>query len=185
MPTLNRFPLLGLWAKEAARRLGYTKAESEALGHAYAVLYAIRAQGTTRRPAGESEAAATPQPAEEQPQAPPTEELEFCGDTLDVVRDAKGQVQGLVGHARPQTAATYQSNVAVKFPPGYYQKVEHCFRELFKKFPPKRVNSRLVYDLYDQWKKNCAVGRSVDLDRLIAWCNQRAATTAVKAKAPK
>ena len=32
MPTLNRSPLLGLWAKEAARRLGYTKGESEALG---------------------------------------------------------------------------------------------------------------------------------------------------------
>jgi hypothetical protein len=33
-PTLNRFPLLGLWAKEAARRVGYSKGESEALGAA-------------------------------------------------------------------------------------------------------------------------------------------------------
>jgi hypothetical protein len=43
MPTLNRFPILGLWAEEAARRIGYSKDEAESLGHAYAVLYAIRA----------------------------------------------------------------------------------------------------------------------------------------------
>ena len=49
MPTLNRFPLLGLWAKGAARRLGYTKDESEALGHAYAVLYAIRANAVRHK----------------------------------------------------------------------------------------------------------------------------------------
>ena len=45
MTTLNRFPLLSLWAREVARRLGYTAAEAESLGHAYAVLYAIRAAG--------------------------------------------------------------------------------------------------------------------------------------------
>src|SRR5690242_5637434 len=54
MATLNRFPLLGLWAEEAARRIGYPKAEAESLGHAYAVLYAIRAQ-RLRQPAKEKE----------------------------------------------------------------------------------------------------------------------------------
>lgn len=48
MPTLNRFPLLGLWAEEAARRLGYRKDGAESLGHAYSVLYAIRAQRVQR-----------------------------------------------------------------------------------------------------------------------------------------
>jgi hypothetical protein len=174
MPTLNRFPLLGLWAKEAARRLGYTKAESEALGHAYAVLYAIRARGTTRRPA-ESEGEAAPHPAQPAQQPTPTEQLSFGGDKLDVTRDARGKVQGLVGGGKPQTAATYRSNVAVKFPPGYYEKLERSFRELLKQYPPCTLNSRLIYDLYDQWKKSCGVGRNVDLDQLIAWCNQRAA----------
>src|SRR5205085_4280167 len=46
--TLNRFPLLGLWATEAARRAGYRRDEAEALGHAYAVLYAIRAAHVPR-----------------------------------------------------------------------------------------------------------------------------------------
>jgi hypothetical protein len=176
MPTLNRFPLLGLWAKEAARRLGYTKSEAEALGHAYAVLYAIRAAGKTRHDGGEHEAAAAPHAAE--PQAGPAEQLSFGGDNLDVTRDAHDKVQGLVGGGRPQTSASYHSNVAVKFPPGYYEKLERCFRELLNKYPPRRINSRLLYDLYDQWKKNCAAGRSVDLDKLLAWCKERAAAVA-------
>jgi hypothetical protein len=176
MPTLNRFPLLGLWAEEAARRLGYTKAEAEALGHAYAVLYAIRAAGKTRHAGSESEAPAAPHA--EQPQAAPTEQLAFCGDNLDVIRDDHGKVQGLVGHGRPQTSASYHSNVQVKFPPGYYEKLQRSFRELLKKYPPRRVNSRLLYDLYDQWKKSCGAGRSVDLDKLLAWCKRRAAAAA-------
>jgi hypothetical protein len=176
MPTLNRFPLLGLWAKEAARRLGYTKSEAEALGHAYAVLYAIRAAGKTRHAGGEAEAAAAPHHAA--PQAAATEQLTFGGDNLDVVRDARGKVEGLVGGGRPQTSASYRTNVAVKFPPGYYEKLERCFRELLAKYPPRRLNSRLLYDLYDQWKKSCAAGRSVDLDKLLAWCKRRAAAAA-------
>ena len=35
MPSLNRFPLLGLWAREAAHRIGYSDAEADVLGHAY------------------------------------------------------------------------------------------------------------------------------------------------------
>ena len=49
MATLNRFPLLGLWAREAAHRIGYPDREADVLGHAYAVLYAIRANTPTRR----------------------------------------------------------------------------------------------------------------------------------------
>ena len=170
MPTLNRFPLLGLWAREAARRLGYTKDEAEALGHAYAVLYAIRAAGKPKRKAEEKQAAAPTQPA-----APAADQLEFCGDTLDVTYDANGKVQGLVGRDQPQTAATYQKHVPAKFPPGYYARLEDCFRRLLKTYPPRQLNSRLLYEIYDGWKKSCGVGRLVDLDKLIDWCNQRVA----------
>ena len=48
MPNLNRFPLLGLWAREAAHRLGYADHDADTLGHAYAVLYAIRANRPSR-----------------------------------------------------------------------------------------------------------------------------------------
>ncbi len=172
MATLNRFPLLGLWAKGAARRLGYTRDEARALGHAYAVLYAIRARGKPRP----DERPAEPPRAERKTSA--TEELAFAGDRLDVVRDAEGRVRGRVGGAAPQTAASYAAAVARKFPPGYYEKLEEAFRRVLKAYPPRKVNSRLVYRLYDEWKKACGVGRLVDLDALLRWCHNHAATPA-------
>ncbi|HEV3262730.1 MAG TPA: hypothetical protein VG013_38195 [Gemmataceae bacterium] len=173
MPTLNRFPLLGLWAEEAARRIGYPKNEAESLGHAYAVLYAIRAQRVARPKAGEEEAHPPPRR-----KAPRGEEVEFGGDKLAVTHDAQGHLRGKVGGDKPQTPRTYQASVRAKFPPGYYEKLESCFRRLLKKFPPSRLNSRLVYGLYDEWKKSCGEGRRVDLDKLLRWCRERAAGNA-------
>jgi hypothetical protein len=167
VPTLNRFPLLGLWAREAARRIGYSAPDAEALGHAYAVLYAIRAN---KRP--EPSAA-----SDGKPKARPrrgVDELRFAGDTLDVVYDESGHVQGVVGGDRPQTPRSYRVSVANKFPPGYFGRLSEAFQKVLKSYPPKTLDSRLVYDIYDEWKKVCAVGRRVDLDRLIAWCDRRA-----------
>ncbi len=167
MPTLNRFPLLGLWAKEAARRLGYARDEAEALGHAYAVLYAIRKQKVSK-PEGT--------PKEKEPARKPRKarHLRFGGDELEVVYDADGKVRGRVGGDKPQTPRTYEASVRKKFPPGYYAKLEHAFRTLFKRFEPDTLEGRLVYNLYDEWKKACAVGRFVDLDELLRWCRARA-----------
>ena len=167
MPTLNRFPLLGLWAREAARRMGYSTADAEALGHAYAVLYAIRAN---KRPE-------PPKPAEPRPKPRSrrrVDELRFAGDTLDVVYDEARHVQGVVGGDRPQTPRSYRVSVANKFPPGYFGRLTDAFQKVLKTYPPKALDSRLVYDVYDEWKKACAVGRRVDLDRLIEWCERRA-----------
>jgi hypothetical protein len=166
MPTLNRFPLLALWAKEAARRMDYTVAESEALGHAYAVLYAIHAAGQPKKKEAPSKPAR---------RRPPSQQIEFGGDEIDVKYDANGKVQGFVGHEQPQTAQSYRRSVVRKYPPGYYDKVEEAFRDLLKAFKPKELNSCLLYDLYDEWKKSCGVGRSVDLDELVKWCEEQAA----------
>jgi hypothetical protein len=171
MPSLNRFPLLGLWAREAARRIGYSEVEADTLGHAYAVLYAIRANSPTRPVKYKGPAAA--RAAEEVLAAPPdVERLDFAGDELQVSRTARGLV-GRVGNQLPQTPESYRYKVAGKFPAGYYDRVQAAFRDFFAGLPPERVNTRLVYTLYDQWKKACASGRLVDLDRLIAWCRER------------
>ena len=84
--------------------------------------------------------------------------------------DVDGRLRGKVGGGKPQTAATYRSAVRAKFPPGYYESLEKSFRDLLKLFPPRLLRGRGVYDLYDQWKKSCGVGRLVDLDRLLDWC---------------
>ena len=168
MTTLNRFPLLGLWAKEAARRLGYTKGEAEALGHAYAVLYAIRARGKPQK---------APVPEKKRPAArkpPPAEEVDFGGDRLAVTHTGAGRVRGRVGGDAEQTPASYRAHVAAKFPPEYYEKLQKAFRRVLRAHPPREMKTRLVYELYDEWKKKCGVGREVDLNRLLAWCHEHA-----------
>jgi hypothetical protein len=174
MATLNRFPLLGLWAKEVARRLGYTVTEAESLGHAYAVLYAIRAAGGPKHTKGDGGAAA----ATASPAAPPAkDELAFGGDRLEVVREG-GKVRGRVGGAEMQTPQSYRYHVVKKFPAGSYDKLEAAFRRVLATYKPGELNSRLTYQLYDEWKKSCGAGRLVDLDKLTAWCDKRAADRA-------
>jgi hypothetical protein len=170
MPILNRFPLLGLWARVAARRLGYAKEDAQALGHAYAVLYAIRAANPRKAHKEEEEHPARPR----KKKAVEEEQITLGGDEIDVVRDDEGNIQGKVGHDSPQTARSYEMSVRDKFPPGYYDHLEKAFREVLRGVPPRDLKGeRSLYNLYDNWKKSCGVGRAVDLDRLLEWCGQR------------
>jgi len=97
---------------------------------------------------------------------------------LEISRDRQGRLVGRVGGQLPQTPESFRYKVRAKFPAGYADKVEQAFHTLLETIDPDRLDSKLVYQLYDQWKKNCAAGRSVDLDKLIAWCEERAAKTA-------
>jgi hypothetical protein len=169
VPTLNRFPLLGLWAEEAARRLGYRRDEAESLGHAYAVLYAIRANRVARTsPTAKEEA----HHAAKRPKVAVHDQVDFGGDQLDVCR-VDGQLRGAVGGG-PQSPGSYRTSVAAKFPSGYYEQLQRAFRRFFKTLPPNMLRGGLLYNLYDEWKKSCGVGRLVDLDRLLAWCREHA-----------
>jgi hypothetical protein len=172
MATLNRFPLLGLWAREAALRLGYDEADADTIGHAYAVLYAIRANSPIRPVKYKDKEAAE---AAEKALAEKAEivELDFCGDRLEVTRNAAGRLTGRVGNALPQTPQSYRYKIVGKFPQGYHAKLQAAFRNFLSAYPPEKLNSRILYRLYDQWKKNCASGRMVDLDKLIRWCEER------------
>jgi hypothetical protein len=181
MPSLNRFPLLGLWAKEAARRVGYSEAEAEAIGHAYAVLYAIRANSPVRRVTyKDKEAAASVADAVAQPSD--VELVEFGDDKLEMSRDSQGRLVGRVGGQMAQTPETFRYKVAGKFPAGYYDKLEKAFRTALAGYTPEKLNTRLIYQLYDGWKKSCANGRLVDLDKLLKWCEERAGAQAAKGK---
>ena len=40
----------------------------------------------------------------------------------------------------------------------------------------------MVYDLYDEWKKQCGVGRLVDLDGLLRWVEERAGDPTARKK---
>ena len=167
MATLNRFPLLGLWAAEAARRAGYRRDEAEALGHAYAVLYAIRAARVPRTEADRAQPAARRRHV-------PAQTVRFGGDDLPVTGTADGHLRGLVGGEQPQTPASYRSAVRAKFPAGAYDRLRRDFRRVLGAYPPRAMKDRLVYDLYDEWKRACGVGRLVDLAQLHRWCAARA-----------
>jgi hypothetical protein len=172
MVTLNRFPLLGLWAREAAHRLGYEDREADVLGHGYAVLYAIRAN-SPKKPAKYKDADAAK--AAQEALASPAEitTLSFGGDDLQVSRNGRGELVGRVGDQLPQTPESYRYKVMRKFPAGYYERVQAAFRDFLAAIDPEKLDTRLVYTLYDQWKKACASGHSVDLDKLLAWCRER------------
>ncbi len=172
MATLNRFPLLGLWAREAAHRIGYSNPDADTLGHAYAVLYAIRANSPNRNVKHKDPEAAK---AAEEALATKAdvEELAFGGDKLEVSRNARGELVGYVGHQQPQTPQSYRYKVVGKFPRGYHDKVQAAFRDFLAQVEPDKLDSRHIYQLYDQWKRACASGRLVDLDKLIAWCRER------------
>src|SRR5689334_18059930 len=123
MASLNRFPLLGLWAREAAHRLGYPDPEAEVIGHAYAVLYAIRANSPTR-PGKYKDKEAEAAAARVKEEDPEIETLPFGGDELEVSRTARGELVGRVGRAEPQTPQSYRYKVAGKFPAGYYDRLQ-------------------------------------------------------------
>jgi hypothetical protein len=174
MATLNRFPLLALWAREAARRLGYPEREADVIGHGYAVLYAIRAN-SPKKPVHykDKDAARAAQEALASPTASELETLSFGGDDLQVSRNGRGELVGRVGDQMPQTPESYRYKVMRKFPAGYYERVQAAFRDFLAAVDTDRLDSKMVYTLYDQWKKECASGGSVDLDRLIQWCHDR------------
>jgi hypothetical protein len=173
MASLNRFPLLGLWAREAALRIGFSEAEADTIGHAYAVLYAIRSNSTARPAAKIKDPDAAKAIAEANAEPADIEHLNFGDDHLQVSHNTRGQLIGRVGNATPQTPETYRYKVVSKFPAGSHDKVREAFRAYFQQYTPQKLDTRLIYTLYDTWKKSCASGRLVDLDKLIQWCHDR------------
>ena len=53
--------------------------------------------------------------------------------------------------------------IVSKFPAGYYDRLQAAFRAFFEAYTPEQLDSRQLYNLYDQWKKSCGVGRLVDI----------------------
>lgn len=178
MATLNRFPLFGMWNCVAAQVLGYDDDEARCIGHGVAVLYAIRAQGGARaKPKHPKEAAAIPTSDDDEPLA--NEELGFGGDSLPCEMDEDGRVlKCLVGCRSPkdqaQTPRSYDSQVGGKVPSEYRAQLEEQMRRLLKTYKPVELGGKLIYRLYDDWKKECKAGRRVDMDELLAWLEEHA-----------
>ena len=174
MTKLNRFPLLGLWARAAAERMGYSVDEAKIIGHAYAVLYAIRARGPkiSSRKYRKSKKVKTVEYAIGGNDN--IDKLKFCGDFLEMEFDEEFNiVKGLVGGGKPpQTPETYEKSIERKFPEDFHLRLYKKFSEFFESVSKMELDSKLVYDLYDRWKKECGVGRFVDLEKLEEWIDE-------------
>lgn len=172
MATLNRFPLFGLWNRIAAETLGYDADEARAIGHGVAVLFAIRARGGGRKkPAGE-EASAPPAERME------TDDLVFGGDPLPCEFAEDGRLaRCLVGARAPddpaQTPESYDAAVEAKIPAEYLERLRAAMAGLLATYPQPDLQTRTLYQVYDEWKRDCAAGRRVDLDQLVAWLEGR------------
>jgi hypothetical protein len=168
-PTLNRFPLFGLFAHQAARRIGYSEDDARLLGFSTALLYAIF----------KVKAQAKKEPTEKKKELPKeiqakTSTLQFGGQEFQVIY-GKGKKlrQSVVGH-EVHDAAEYNSQIKAKFPAGWYDKLAKAFDKYLATYDPAQIDKGL-FDLYKAWRDGCKVGfNRVDLDKLLAWLGERA-----------
>jgi hypothetical protein len=167
--TLNRFPLFGLFAHRAARRIGHSARASHLLGYSTAVLYAIfKAQAHKQRESTD-EKAQKKMPAEAR-QAK-TSQIEFGGKDFTVIRDKANHLRKTVVGHEIQTPEDYDSQVADKFPDDWHDRLADAFDQYLAPHTPQELNSGdTLYELYRAWRDECKVGvNRVDLEKLEQW----------------
>jgi hypothetical protein len=163
-PTLNRFPLFGLFAYRAALRQGYSEEEARLLGYSTALLYAIfKAKAHAKKERGEKEAK---KEIPKEVKALKTESIEFGGQQYEVVRGkGKRLEKTIVGH-EVHEAAAYDHEVQAKFPEGWHERLAKAFDRYLADTDPERLNTGdTLFELYRAWRDGCKVGfNRVDLE---------------------
>jgi len=167
--TLNRFPLLGLFAHQAARHMGYPEDDARLLGFSTALLYAIfKAKAQAKKESAESKKKELPTEI-----AAKTETLQFGGQEFQVIYGkGKRLKQTVVGH-EVHDAEEYDSQIRAKFPEGWYDRLAKAFDKYLAAHDPDELN--WLFDLYKAWRDENKVGfNRVDLEKLAAWLEERA-----------
>jgi len=170
-PTLNRFPLFGLFAHQAARHMGYPEDDARLLGYSTALLYAIfKAKSQAKKKKGEAE------PKKELPKEieDKTKTLQFGGQDFQVIYGkGKRLKQTVVGH-EVHDAKEYDSQIKAKFPEGWYDRLAKAFDKYLEGHDPDELNKgSMLFDLYKAWRDGNKVGfNRVDLDKLIGWLHE-------------
>jgi len=158
--TLNRFPLLGLFAHQAAKKMGYAEDDSRLLGYSTALLYAIfKAKAQAKK--------------KELPTEIETETLQFGGQEFQVIYGkGKRLKQTVVGHV-VHDADEYDSQIKAKFPEGWYDRLSKAFDKYLAGYDARQLEN--LFDLYKAWRDGCKIGfNRVDLEKLIQWLEERA-----------
>jgi hypothetical protein len=172
-PTLNRFPLFGLFAHQAARHMGYPEDDARLLGYSTALLYAIfKAKAQAKKAKAEKEPTKKELPKEIEAKTKP---LQFGGQEFQVIYGkGKRLKQTVVGHEL-HDPAEYDSQIKAKFPEGWYDRLAKGFDKYLKAHDPEELNNgSALFDLYKAWRDENKVGfNRVDLEKLAAWLEEQ------------
>ncbi len=169
-PTLNRFPLFGLFAQRAARRMGYTDEEARLLGYSTALLFAIYKAKGQKKDRGEKPKKEIPKEVK----ALKTETIEFGGQQYEVVRGKRKKLEKTVVGHEVHDPAEYDSDVEAKFPEGWHDRLAKAFDEYLADHDADQLNTGdTLFQLYRAWRDGCKVGfNRVDLEKLIGWLGE-------------
>jgi hypothetical protein len=171
-PTLNRFPLFGLFAYRAAWHMGYPEETAKLLGYSTAVLYAI-----FKAKAQKQSESTEPKKMPKEVETAKTGTIEFGGKQFTVIYGkGKHPSKTVVGH-EIQTPDRYGPQVEAKFPKGWYDRLAKAFDGYLEPHTPKAINSgNTLYELYKAWRDGCKVGfNRVDLEKLVEWLKEHRA----------
>ena len=166
--SLNRFPLFGLFAYRAARRMGYGEEEGRLLGYSTALLYAIfkvKGRGKKEGP---------PKEAERAPEEAKADTVRFGGQTFMVLYGKSKRLdRTIVGH-EVHAPTDYDSQVHGKFPEGWHDRLAKAFDEYLLGCDPGELNEgNRLFDLYKAWRDACKLGfNRVDLEKLARWLEE-------------
>lgn len=167
--TLNRFPLFGLFAYRAAKKLGYPEDTAQLLGYSTALLYAIykaKAQAK-RKEKPEREEKELPEAV----QKAKTATVEFGGQKFTVIPGTgKRLKQTIVGH-EVHDPKDYEAEVEAKFAAGWHDRLAKAFDHYLDAHDADELNH--LFDLYKVWRDDNKVGfNRVDLEKLLGWLKE-------------
>ncbi len=171
--TLNRFPLFGLFAYRAARRVGHSDRKARLLGYSMAVLYAIfKSQAQRRRE--EKEHVEKKRKLPDEARGAKLDRVRFGGHQfLMITDDAHHARKSVVGN-KIHEPDDYGPRVREKFPGRWHDKLLKQFdRYLASRSPSELEEDHTVYELYREWRDDCkTAGNRVDLEKLSRWLRE-------------
>ena len=147
--TINRAPVLTLWAAVVAERLGYSREEALTLGRAVA---GMNAQAKAVR-LGIREAPPAADKARRKPAVEP-ERVELLGRAIPVVRTAHGLRAASAGS--PDSAAAVERYLASKFGESL-PLARAAMSALAAAYPPDDLRAK-AYELYERFRPQIPAG---------------------------
>lgn len=173
-PTLNRFPLFGLFCCRAALRMSKSETQSELLGYSMAVLYAIFKSQAQRRREGKTKKEKRELP--EEARRAKTDMLHFGGHDFMVIKDDAEHIRKTVVGHEIHEPEDYDKSVRAKFPEGWHDRLAKAFDRYLEPHEPSELQAEgKLYELYKAWRDDCKVGRNrVDLKELEEWIGEHA-----------